>query len=89
MLNKEKRQVVEMGHLLKQDMSGKYRNTLRNRVMELRQETHLQIKETTDKDEIFRLESLLRALLIADRILDKALVESHSMNDASRPAPMN
>ncbi|MBX9742687.1 MAG: hypothetical protein K2W99_04015 [Chthoniobacterales bacterium] len=85
MINKEKRQVVEMGHLLKQDGSGKYRQALRSRVIELRQETQLRLKETEDKDEIFRLESLLRALLVADRILDKALVESHDMSNASRP----
>lgn len=89
MINKEKRQVVEMGHLLKQDANGKYRNTLRNRVVELRQETQMRIKETSDKEEVFRLESLLRALLVADRILDKALVESNAMSDASRPMPMN
>ena len=86
MINKEKKQLVEMGDLLKQDAQGKYRNTLRNRIAEIRKETEQHMKEDPSKEELSRLEALLRALVVAERILDKVLVEEpHSMSSESRP----
>ncbi len=86
MINKEKKQLVEMGDLLKQDTQGKYRNTLRTRIVEIRKETEQRMKEQPDREELSRLEALLRALIVAERILDKVLVEEpHSMSAESRP----
>lgn len=84
MINKEKKQLVEMGDFLKNDFNGKYRNSLRNRIAELRQQAE-QTTKNGKEGEMARLEALLRALLIAERILDKVLLESHSMNAESRP----
>ena len=85
MINKEKKQLVEMGDFLKNDFNGKYRNGLRNRIAELRQQAEQATKTEKEGPEIARLEAFLRALLIADRILDKVLLESHAMNAESRP----
>ena len=85
MMNMEKKQLVEMGDRLKQDSNGIYRASLRNRVIELRQETQNKIQKESDREKMFRLEAMMRALMIADRILDKVLVdEPHEMSMNSR-----
>lgn len=85
MINNTKKQITEMGESLQKDISGKYRTTLRNRVIDLRQETELKLKEEKDHGKIKCTEALMRALMIADRILDKLFVsEPHEMNAQSR-----
>ncbi len=85
MINTEKKQLVEMGDRLEQDSNGIYRASLRNRVIELRQETQNKIQKESDREKMFRLEAMMRALMIADRILDKVLVaEPHEMSMNSR-----
>ncbi len=74
-----------MGESLQNDLSGKYRATLYNRVLELRQETEQALKQEESLEKIKCLEAMMRALMIADRILDKLLVEEpHEMNAQSR-----
>ena len=85
MINTEKKQFVEMGRLLQQDAHGKYRTTLRNRIVELRQEMEQRLGKEVDREEKSRLEAMTRAFIIADRILDKVFVsEPHEMNSESR-----
>ena len=87
MINSDKKQLVEMGTLLQQDSQGKYRTSLRNRIIELRQSTEQKIKNESDREQMKCLEAMQRALIVADRILDKVFVsEPHEMNAASRPA---
>lgn len=74
-----------MGNLLRHDTHGKYRTTLRNRIIELRCEIEHRIQIEVDREERARLEALMRAFIIADRILDKVFVsEPHEMNAKSR-----
>ena len=85
MITKEKKQCVEMGKMLQQDNSGKYRKALRDRIAELRHVTEQNIKTELDREERGRLEALFRAFIIADRILDKVFVsETHEMSGESR-----
>lgn len=85
MINNEKKQLVEMGDLLQKDITGSYRSTLRNRIIALRQETQEDIKKELNREKMLRLEAMMRALMIADRILDKVLVkEPHEMSAKSR-----
>ncbi|MFZ4115121.1 MAG: hypothetical protein ACOYK6_00180 [Chthoniobacterales bacterium] len=85
MINSKKKQIMEMGESLQNDHSGQYRTMLCNRVIELRRETELKIREEKDHAAIKCLEALMRALIITDRILDKLLVsEPHEMNSQSR-----
>lgn len=85
MINTEKKQLVEMGELFQKDLNGSYRTGLRNRVIALRQETQERIRKELDREKMFCLEAMMRALMIADRILDKVLVEkSHEMSESSR-----
>ncbi len=81
----EKKQLVEMGELLKKDTNGKYRASLRQRIIELRETTEVKIKKELDRENALRLEALMRALTIASRILDKVFVsEPHVMSSSSR-----
>lgn len=74
-----------MGGLLQNDLNGTYRATLRNRVIELRQQTQEKIKKELDREKMSCLEAMMRALMIADRILDKVLVtEPHHFSSNSR-----
>lgn len=74
-----------MGEFLQEDVNGSYRAALRNRIIKLRQETQSKIQKELDRENMFRLEAMMRALMIADRILDKALVEEpHQMSANSR-----
>jgi hypothetical protein len=76
---------MEMGESLQHDRSGQYRTTLCNRFLELRQETELKLKQEKDYAKIKCLEAMMRALMIADRILDKLFVsEPHEMSSQSR-----
>lgn len=85
MMNGKKKQIMEMGASLQDDHSGKYRETLRNRIIELRQKTEQQLTKETDRDQMKCLEAMMRALMIADRILDKLFVaEPHTMSSQSR-----
>lgn len=85
MINKKKKQVTDLGESLQNDVNGKFRTTLRDRIITLRKETELTIKNENKTEIIKPLEALMRALMIADRILDKLLVsEPHEMNDQSR-----
>lgn len=85
MINSKKKQIMEMGESLQNDLNGKYRTTLRNRVIELRQETEQQLKQEVDREKMKCLEAMMRALMITDRILDKLFVsEAHVMNSQSR-----
>ena len=66
-------------------MHGKYRATLRNRVIALRRETEQKIKHEEKLEAIKPLEAMMRALMITDRILDTLLVSAtHEMNGQSR-----
>jgi hypothetical protein len=86
MINNTKKQITEMGESLQKDVSGKYRSTLRDRVIYLRQETELKLQKEKDHGKIKCLEALMRALMVSDRILDKLFVsEPHEMNAQSRP----
>lgn len=86
MINNKKKQIMEMGESLQNDHSGKYRLTLRDRVISLRQETEVKLKDEKDQGKVKCLEAMMRPLMIADRILDKLFVsEPHEMNAQSRP----
>ena len=84
-MNTEKKQLVEMGERLKNDTNGKYRTSLRDRIIGLRQQTEGKIKKELDREQLVRLEAMMRVLIIADRILDKVLVAiPHEMSASSR-----
>lgn len=74
-MNTEKKQLTDMGKHLVNDRNGSYRTMLRNRVLELRRQTEEKIKKEVDREQLSRLEAMMRALTIAGRILDKVLVE--------------
>ncbi len=74
-MNTEKKQLTDMGKHLTNDRNGSYRTMLRNRVLELRRQTEEKIKKEVDREQLTRLEAMMRALTIASRILDKVLVE--------------
>jgi len=74
-MNTEKKQLTDMGKHLKNDLNGSYRAMLRNRVLELRQKTEEKIKKEADREQLTRLEAMMRSLTIAARILEKVLVE--------------
>ena len=85
MINPKKKQITEFGELLENDVHGKYRATLRNRVIALRRETEQKIKHEEKLEAIKPLEAMMRALMITDRILDTLLVSAtHEMNGQSR-----
>lgn len=74
-MNTEKKQLTDMGKHLTNDRNGSYRAMLRNRVLELRRQTEEKAKKEVDREQLSRLEAMMRALTIAARILDKVLVE--------------
>jgi len=74
-MNTEKKQLTDMGKHLMNDRNGSYRTMLRNRVLELRRQTEERIKKAIDREQLARLEAMMRTLTIASRILDKVLVE--------------
>lgn len=74
-MNTEKKQLTDMGKHLKNDLNGSYRSMLRNRVLELRRKTEEKIKKEADREQLTRLEAMMRSLTIAARILEKVLVE--------------
>ncbi len=74
-----------MGVSLQNDCNGQYRQMLRNRILALRQKTEHKLTEEKDHPKMKRLEAMMRALMIADRILDKLFAaEPHEMNAQSR-----
>lgn len=76
---------MELGELLENDVHGKYRTTLRDRIIALRREMEQKIKHEENLEAIKPLEAMTRALIIADRILDTLFVSSsHEMNGQSR-----
>ena len=74
-MNTEKKQLTEMGKHLTHDLNGSYRVVIRDRVLELRRQTEAKIKNEVDREQLTRLEAMMRALTIASRILEKILVE--------------
>ena len=85
MINTERKQLVEMGKLLKEDANGRYRTSLRNRIIELRQQAEQKIKKEEDREQVKCLEAMQRTFIIADRILDKVFVAPpHEMSSESR-----
>lgn len=79
-MNTEKKQLTEMGKHLTNDRNGSYRAMLRDRVLELRRQTEEKTKKEVDREQLTRLEAMMRALTISGRILDKVLVEQpHDM----------
>ncbi|MBM3856342.1 MAG: hypothetical protein FJ390_00080 [Verrucomicrobia bacterium] len=74
-MHTEKKQLTDMGKHLTNDRNGSYRGMLRNRVLELRRQTEEKVKKEVDREQLSRLEAMMRALTIAGRILDKVLVE--------------
>lgn len=74
-MNIEKKQLTDMGKHLTNDRNGSYRAMLRNRVLELRRQTEEKIKKEVDREQLTRLEAMMRAMTIATRILEKVLVE--------------
>ena len=85
MINPKKKQITELGEFLETDVNGKYRTTLRDRIIALRRETEQKIKHEEKLEAIKSLEAMMRALMITDRILDTLLVSAtHEMNGQSR-----
>ena len=85
MINPKKKQITDLGESLETDVHGRYRTTLRDRVIALRRETEQKIKREEKLEAIKPLEAMMRALMIADRILDTLLVSvTHEMNGQSR-----
>lgn len=74
-MNSEKKQLTDMGKHLTNDRNGSYRTMLRNRVLELRRQTEEKMKKEVDREQLARLEAMMRAVIIATRILDKVLIE--------------
>lgn len=77
-MNTEKKQLTDMGKHLTNDLNGSYRAMLRDRVLELRRNTEEKIKKEVDREQLTRLEAMMRSLTIAARILEKILVEQPS-----------
>ena len=85
-MNTEKKQLTDMGKHLTNDRNGSYRTMLRDRVLELRRQTEEKMKKEGDREQLTRLEAMMRALTIAARILEKVLVEQPNEMGFSMPA---